>query len=237
MLPTVARYRSVAARRPASQASAEAWSSWSAEGRCPRSWRTSWRPCCSMVRRTAAEATCCTWSSDMCGAAWSSRSGQPSRRPSSRCVRATRRTSTPSPWAVCATAVRGRGADRAAVASAISACWRPTDRRGLDRQRRRAHHHRPRDAPQRHRRPVKQHLAPRGAEGIGDGLLGILRRDLLDAEAEDRHLDAVVEGHGLHDVSFSVGGRTAGDARADCASPTSTGIGSPRSSPTPLAGS
>src|SRR3954471_476851 len=32
-----------------------------------------------------------------------------------------------------------------------------------------------------------------GGEGVGDGLLGLLGRDLVDAEAQDRHLNAVVE--------------------------------------------
>ena len=37
-------------------------------------------------------------------------------------------------------------------------------------------------------------VAVAGGEGVGDGLLGLLGGDLEDAEAEDRHLDAVVEG-------------------------------------------
>jgi hypothetical protein len=45
---------------------------------------------------------------------------------------------------------------------------------------------------------VEQSVA--GGEGVGDGLLGLLRRDLVDAETEDRHLDAVVEGDGLHGI-------------------------------------
>jgi hypothetical protein len=50
-------------------------------------------------------------------------------------------------------------------------------------------------------------VAVAGGEGICDGLLGLLGGDLVDAEAEDRHLDAVVEGDCLHVVSFwSVGG-------------------------------
>jgi hypothetical protein len=32
-----------------------------------------------------------------------------------------------------------------------------------------------------------------GFESVADGLLGVLRRDLVDAEAEQRHLDAVVQ--------------------------------------------
>ena len=43
-----------------------------------------------------------------------------------------------------------------------------------------------------------------GGEGVGDGLLGLLGGDLEDAEAEDRHLDAVVEGDGLHGVLRAV---------------------------------
>ena len=43
-----------------------------------------------------------------------------------------------------------------------------------------------------------------GGEGVGDGLLGLLGGDLVDAEAEDRHLDAVVQGDCLHDLSFSL---------------------------------
>jgi hypothetical protein len=35
-----------------------------------------------------------------------------------------------------------------------------------------------------------------GCQGIGDGMLGLLRRDLEDAETEDRRLDVVVEGDG-----------------------------------------
>ena len=46
-------------------------------------------------------------------------------------------------------------------------------------------------------------------ERRGDRLLGLLRGDLVDAEAEDRHLDAVVEGHGGngcgHEGSWCVG--------------------------------
>ena len=39
-------------------------------------------------------------------------------------------------------------------------------------------------------------MAVAGGQGAGDGLLGLLGGDLEDAEAEDRHLDAVVEGDG-----------------------------------------
>jgi hypothetical protein len=39
---------------------------------------------------------------------------------------------------------------------------------------------------------VEQPVASR--ECVGDGLLGLLGRDLVDAEADDRHLDAVVQG-------------------------------------------
>jgi hypothetical protein len=44
-------------------------------------------------------------------------------------------------------------------------------------------------------------VAVAGGEGIGDGLLGLVGGDLEDAEPEDRHLDAVVEG----DVAVLVG--------------------------------
>jgi hypothetical protein len=37
-----------------------------------------------------------------------------------------------------------------------------------------------------------------GLERVGDDLLGLLRGDLEDAEAEDGHLDAVVQRDGLH---------------------------------------
>src|SRR3954452_172497 len=33
-----------------------------------------------------------------------------------------------------------------------------------------------------------------GGESVGDGLLGLFGRDLVDAEAEDRHPDTVVQG-------------------------------------------
>jgi hypothetical protein len=39
-------------------------------------------------------------------------------------------------------------------------------------------------------------VAVADGQGAGDGLLGLLGGDLADAEAEDRHLDAVVEGDG-----------------------------------------
>jgi hypothetical protein len=39
-------------------------------------------------------------------------------------------------------------------------------------------------------------VAVAGGQGAGDGLLGLLGGDLEDAEAEDRHLDAVVERDG-----------------------------------------
>ncbi len=39
-------------------------------------------------------------------------------------------------------------------------------------------------------------MAVAGGQGVGDSLLGLLGGDLEDAEAEDRHLDAVVEGGG-----------------------------------------
>jgi hypothetical protein len=39
-------------------------------------------------------------------------------------------------------------------------------------------------------------VAVAGGQGVGDGLLGLSGGDLEDAEAEDRHLDAVVEGDG-----------------------------------------
>ena len=39
-------------------------------------------------------------------------------------------------------------------------------------------------------------VAVADGQGVGDGLLGLLGRDLEDAEAEDRHFDAVVEGDG-----------------------------------------
>ena len=48
-------------------------------------------------------------------------------------------------------------------------------------------------------------VAVAGAEGVGDCSLGLLRRDWVDAEAEDGHADPVVEGdlgdrvrHGEH---------------------------------------
>jgi hypothetical protein len=41
-------------------------------------------------------------------------------------------------------------------------------------------------------------VAVAGGEGVGDGLLGLVGRDLVDAEPEDRHLDAVVEGDVAH---------------------------------------
>ena len=37
-------------------------------------------------------------------------------------------------------------------------------------------------------------VAVADGEGVGDGLLGLIGRDLEDAEPEDRHLDAIVEG-------------------------------------------
>ena len=37
-------------------------------------------------------------------------------------------------------------------------------------------------------------VAVAGGEGVGDGLLGLVGGDLVDAEPEDRHLDAIVEG-------------------------------------------
>ncbi len=43
---------------------------------------------------------------------------------------------------------------------------------------------------------VQQPVA--GGEGIGDGLLGLVGGDLVDAEAEDGHPDAVVQGDVLH---------------------------------------
>jgi hypothetical protein len=44
-----------------------------------------------------------------------------------------------------------------------------------------------------------------GGEGAGDGLLGLPGRDLEHAEAEDRHLDAVVQRDGLHRVVLPKG--------------------------------
>jgi hypothetical protein len=45
-------------------------------------------------------------------------------------------------------------------------------------------------------------VAVAGGEGFANGLLSVFRRDLIGAEAEDRHLDAVVEGDRLHGGSF-----------------------------------
>ena len=42
-----------------------------------------------------------------------------------------------------------------------------------------------------------------GLQGLGDGPLGLLGRDLVDAEAEDRHADAVVECYTVHWDSLS----------------------------------
>ena len=44
-----------------------------------------------------------------------------------------------------------------------------------------------------------------GLERVADGCLGLFRADLEDAEAEDRHVDAVVEGDGFHGMVLSIG--------------------------------
>jgi hypothetical protein len=56
-----------------------------------------------------------------------------------------------------------------------------------------------------------------GGEGIGDGLLGLLRWDLIDAEAEDRHLHAVVEGdQGIWEVIGRCSVRADGMGKRPC---------------------
>lgn len=60
---------------------------------------------------------------------------------------------------------------------------------------------------------VQQAIA--GGESVGDGALGVLGGDLVDAEAEQRHRDAVVEGGGLHERDIlSCAGRSQGRMRA-----------------------
>jgi len=47
-------------------------------------------------------------------------------------------------------------------------------------------------------------VAVADGEGVGDGLLGLVGRDLVDTEPENRHLDTIVEGDMAVVVGHSV---------------------------------